>query len=74
MLQLVDDHGLLVNGILWLILLFFVLIVSITFIQLINLCFTCHRFCSRAVYTPVGRMYGVYKSYMQIEPLPIIDV
>nr|WPA70772.1 MAG: envelope protein [Pekapeka alphacoronavirus 1]WPA70780.1 MAG: envelope protein [Pekapeka alphacoronavirus 2]WPA70787.1 MAG: envelope protein [Pekapeka alphacoronavirus 1] len=76
MLQLVNDNGVVVNVLLWLFVLFFILIISITFVQLINLCFTCHRFCSSAVYRPVGRAYRVYKSFMQIQPIPldIIDV
>nr|AJD09478.1 envelope protein [Porcine epidemic diarrhea virus] len=76
MLQLVNDNGLVVNVILWLFVLFFLLIISITFVQLVNLCFTCHRLCNSAVYTPIGRLYRVYKSYMRIDPLPItvIDV
>ncbi|URD31218.1 envelope protein [Myotis bat coronavirus] len=76
MLQLVNDNGLVVNVILWLFVLFFLLIISITFVQLVNLCFTCHRLCNSAVYTPIGRMYRVYKSYMRIDPIPgtVIDV
>nr|UYF12127.1 envelope protein [Porcine epidemic diarrhea virus] len=76
MLQLVNDNGLVVNVILWLYVLFFLLIIRITFVQLVNLCFTCHRLCNSAVDTPIGRLYGVYKSYMQINPLPstVIDV
>nr|ALB08473.1 envelope protein [Porcine epidemic diarrhea virus] len=72
MLQLVNDNGLVVNVILWLFVLFFLL----TFVQLVNLCFTCHRLCNSAVYTPIGRLYRVYKSYMRIDPLPstVIDV
>nr|ANA96050.1 envelope protein [Bat coronavirus] len=70
MLQLVNDNGLVVNVILWLFVLFFLLIISITFVQLINLCFACHRLCNNVVYRPVGRVYGVYKSYMRIAPLP----
>nr|UYF12120.1 envelope protein [Porcine epidemic diarrhea virus] len=70
MLQLVNDNGLVVNVILWLYVLFFLLIIRITFVQLVNLCFTSHRLCNSAVYTPIGRLYGVYKSYMQIDPLP----
>nr|QHQ97041.1 envelope protein [Porcine epidemic diarrhea virus] len=72
MLQLVNDNGLAVNVILWL----FVLFLSITFVQLVNLCFTCHRLCNSAVYTPIGRLYRVYKSYMRIDPLPstVIDI
>nr|AYR18463.1 envelope protein [Alphacoronavirus sp.]AYR18533.1 envelope protein [Alphacoronavirus sp.] len=70
MLQLVNDNGIVVNAILWLFVLFFVLIISITFVQLVNLCFTCHRLCNNVVYKPVGKVYGVYKSYMQIRPLP----
>nr|AFE85971.1 envelope protein [Porcine epidemic diarrhea virus]AOM53010.1 envelope protein [Porcine epidemic diarrhea virus]AOM53017.1 envelope protein [Porcine epidemic diarrhea virus]QHQ97046.1 envelope protein [Porcine epidemic diarrhea virus]QMU85396.1 mutant envelope protein [Porcine epidemic diarrhea virus] len=69
MLQLVNDNGLAVNVILWLFVLF-------TFVQLVNLCFTCHRLCNSAVYTPIGRLYRVYKSYMRIDPLPstVIDI
>nr|WCC62861.1 envelope protein [Bat Coronavirus MrJX20] len=76
MLQLVNDNGLVVNVLLWLFVVFFLLIISITFAQLIQLCFTCHRLCNNVVYKPIGQVYGVYKSYMHIEPLPndILDV
>nr|WCZ56010.1 MAG: E [Myotis bat alphacoronavirus] [Myotis bat alphacoronavirus] len=76
MLQLVNDNGLVVNVLLWLFVVFFLLIISITLVQLIQLCFTCHRLCSNVVYRPIGRAYGVYKSFMRIEPLPsdILDV
>nr|WCC62492.1 envelope protein [Bat Coronavirus SkHI19] len=70
MLQLVNDNGVVVNAILWLFVLFFVLVISITIVQLINICFTCHRLCNSVVYRPVGKFYRVYKSYMQIQPLP----
>nr|UVI58106.1 envelope protein [Porcine epidemic diarrhea virus] len=70
MLQLGNENGLKVNVILWLFELFFLLIISITFVQLVNLGFTCHRLCNSAVYIPIGRLYRVYKSYMQIDPLP----
>nr|WCC62354.1 envelope protein [Bat Coronavirus MrGD17]WCC62396.1 envelope protein [Bat Coronavirus MrGD19]WCC62360.1 envelope protein [Bat Coronavirus MrGD17]WCC62378.1 envelope protein [Bat Coronavirus MrGD17]WCC62384.1 envelope protein [Bat Coronavirus MrGD17] len=70
MLQLVNDNGLVVNVLLWLFVVFFLLIICTTCVQLVQLCFTCHRLCSHVVYQPVGRIYGVYKSFMRIQPLP----
>nr|ADX59460.1 envelope protein [Chaerephon bat coronavirus/Kenya/KY41/2006] len=70
MFQLVDDNGLIINALLWLFVLSFLLLLSVTLIQFIQLCFTCHRFCSRTIYQPVGKVYLAYKSFMQIDPLP----
>lgn len=72
--RLIDDNGLVVNVILWLFVLLFVLVICITFIQLVQLCFTCHRFLNGTVYTPVYKAYRMYQSYMQIKPLPIVEV
>ncbi|APD51485.1 E protein [NL63-related bat coronavirus] len=74
--QLIDDHGLLANAIVWLLLLCFFLLISITLIKLIQLCFTCHLFFSRTLYQPVYKVYMMYQDFMRIQPIPaeVIDV
>ncbi|UZK98255.1 MAG: envelope protein [Tadarida brasiliensis bat alphacoronavirus 2] len=74
LLRLVNDNGLVVNVILWLFVIFFLLIICVTAIQVIQLCFTCHQLCNRTVYAPVRSAYRVYQDFMRIEPLPVIDV
>ncbi|QGX41953.1 envelope [alphacoronavirus sp. WA3607] len=74
LLRLVNDNGIVINVILWLFVLLFVLIICITFIQLIQLCISCHRFVSSTVYIPAYKAYKLYQNYMQITPLPVIDV
>lgn len=74
LLKLVDDSGLVINAILWVFLLIFVLILCITFIKLVQLCFTCHQLLSGAVYQPVHRAYVMYKDFMRIDPAPVFDV
>uniref|UniRef100_A0AB38ZDI8 Envelope protein n=1 Tax=Cardioderma bat coronavirus TaxID=3119326 RepID=A0AB38ZDI8_9NIDO len=70
LLKLVDDQGLVLSTILWLLILLFLLLIAITLIKLIQLCFTCHQLMSRTVYVPVYKAYTMYKEYMQIEPVP----
>nr|URD31337.1 envelope protein [Megaderma bat coronavirus] len=74
MLTLINDNGMLLSAILWLFVLFFVLLITITFIKLIQLCFACHRLMSNTVYVPVYGVYKAYKNYMQITPCPVVDV
>nr|WJJ08863.1 E protein [Bat coronavirus] len=74
LLKLIDDNGFLLNAILWVFLLIFVLILCITFIKLVQLCFTCHQLLSGAVYRPVYRAYAMYKDFMRIDPVPVLDV
>nr|QBP43272.1 E protein [Bat coronavirus]QBP43283.1 E protein [Bat coronavirus]WCC61838.1 envelope protein [Bat Coronavirus RsYN20]WCC61862.1 envelope protein [Bat Coronavirus RsYN20] len=74
MLTLVDDHGMVLSAVLWLLVLLFVLLICITIIKLIQLCFTCHKLMSNTVYVPVHNAYKMYKDYMQIAPCPVLDV
>ncbi|ACA52159.1 envelope protein [Bat coronavirus 1B] len=74
MLTLVDDHGLVINAILWLLFCISVIIICCALIQLVQLCFICHRLCSNTVYRPVYKAYKIYQDYMQIEPLPVLNV
>nr|WCC61844.1 envelope protein [Bat Coronavirus RsYN16]WCC61856.1 envelope protein [Bat Coronavirus RsYN16] len=74
MLTLVDDHGMVLSALLWLLVLLFVLLISITLIKLVQLCFTCHRLMSHTIYVPVHNAYQMYKNYMQIAPCPVLDV
>nr|WCC61724.1 envelope protein [Bat Coronavirus HlYN20]WCC61730.1 envelope protein [Bat Coronavirus HlYN20] len=74
MLTLVNDNGLIVSAILLLILLLFVLLIAVTVIKLIQLCFTCHKLMRHTIYVPVHSAYKAYKTFMQVEPLPILDV
>ncbi|QHA24705.1 envelope protein [Rhinolophus affinis bat coronavirus HKU2-related] len=73
-LKIVDDNGFFINGVLWLLVLILVLLVAITVIKLIQLCFSCHRLMSSTLYVPMYNAYMVYKSYMEVEPCPIIKV
>ncbi|ABQ57210.1 small membrane protein [Swine acute diarrhea syndrome related coronavirus] len=73
-LKIVEDDGLFINTVLWLLVLILVLLVAITVIKLIQLCFSCHRLMSNTIYIPVYNAYLVYKSYMEVEPCPIINV
>ncbi|APD51477.1 E protein [NL63-related bat coronavirus] len=74
--RLIDDNGLILNAILWLFVMIFFLVLSITFIKLVQLCFTCHYFFSRTLYQPVYKVYLAYQDYMRIAPVPadIINV
>nr|QWN56361.1 envelope protein [Alphacoronavirus sp.]QWN56370.1 envelope protein [Alphacoronavirus sp.]QWN56379.1 envelope protein [Alphacoronavirus sp.]QWN56388.1 envelope protein [Alphacoronavirus sp.] len=74
MLTLVNDNGMLISAILWLFVLLFVLLITITVIKLIQLCFTCHKLMSNTIYVPVHNAYKMYKNYMQIAPPPVFDV
>nr|WCC61935.1 envelope protein [Bat Coronavirus RaYN16] len=74
MLTLVNDNGMIVNALLWLIVLLFVLLIAITVIKLIQLCFICHKLMSNTVYVPVHNAYKMYKEFMQIPPPPVFDV
>lgn len=74
MLTLVNDHGMVLSTILWLFVILFLLLISITLIKLIQLCFTCHQLMSRTVYVPAYNAYRVYKDFMRIQPLPVIEV
>ncbi|QHA24712.1 envelope protein [Hipposideros pomona bat coronavirus HKU10-related] len=74
MFTLVNDNGMIVSAILWLIVLLFVLLIAVTVIKLIQLCFTCHKLMSNTIYVPVYSAYVMYKNFMQIDPCPVIDV
>nr|QWN56275.1 envelope protein [Alphacoronavirus sp.] len=74
MLQLIDDHGFVLNLVIWLMICCAVIVICNAVIQTVQLIFTCHRFCSSTVYTPVIAVYRVYQNYMRIDPLPVIDV
>nr|UNA01402.1 envelope protein [Civet coronavirus HKU8] len=74
MLTLIDDHGLVVNILLWLIVCICVIIICGSIIQFVQLLFSCHRLCSNTVYRPVYFAYRAYQDYMRIDPLPVIDV
>lgn len=74
-LKVVEDNGLIVNAIIWLLILVFVLLICITILKVIQLCFACHQFADRTLYTPAYGIYKMYKNYMRITPLPpIYDV
>ncbi|UED13289.1 envelope protein [Alphacoronavirus HCQD-2020] len=72
--KIVDDNGFAINAILWLLILLFILLISVTLLKLIQLCFACHQFASRTVYVPIRRVYNAYQTFMQIDPCPIVDV
>ncbi|AIA62248.1 small envelope protein [BtMr-AlphaCoV/SAX2011] len=72
LLKLIEDNGVIVNGIIWLLILIFVLLICITILKLIQLCIACHQFANRTVYSPIYSAYQWYKDYMQIAPLPPI--
>nr|WCC61868.1 envelope protein [Bat Coronavirus RfYN20] len=73
-MTLVNDHGRDSSTILWLFVILFLLLISITLIKLIQLCFTCHQLMSRTVYVPAYNAYRVCLFFMQIQPLPVIEV
>nr|URD31279.1 envelope protein [Hipposideros bat coronavirus] len=74
MLTLVNDNGLVVSTLLLLVVLLVVLLIAVTLIKLIQLCFTCHRLMNNTIYVPVHNAYKAYKTFMQVEPLPVFDV
>nr|WRO64812.1 envelope protein [Human coronavirus NL63] len=69
-LRLIDDNGIVPNSILWLLVMIFFFVLAMTFIKLIQLCFTCHYFFSRTLYQPVYKIFLAYQDYMQIAPVP----
>ncbi|UBB42449.1 envelope protein [Jingmen Miniopterus schreibersii alphacoronavirus 1] len=73
--KVVEDNGLIVNAIIWLLILIFVLLICVTILKVIQLCIACHQFANRTVYAPAYGIYKMYKDYMRIAPLPpIYDV
>nr|ADX59490.1 envelope protein [Miniopterus bat coronavirus/Kenya/KY33/2006] len=74
MLTLIDDHGLVLNVILWLIVCFCIIIICCSIIQLIQMCYACHRLCNSTIYTPARKAYKTYQDFMRIDPLPVVDV
>nr|WCC63274.1 envelope protein [Bat Coronavirus MsYN20] len=74
MLTLIDDHGLVVNILLWLIVCICVIIICSSIIQFVQLLFFCHRLCFNSVYRPGYGAYCGYQDYKGIDSISVNEV
>ncbi|ASR18940.1 envelope protein [Ferret enteric coronavirus] len=70
LLTVIDDNGVVVNSIVWLLLIIVSILCSIALLNVIKLCQTCCRLTNVVVIMPARQAYNAYKDFMNVPQAP----
>ncbi|AKG92642.1 envelope protein [Ferret coronavirus] len=70
LLTVIDDNGVVVNSIFWLLLIIVIILFSIALLNIIRLCQTCCRLTNVVVIMPARQAYNAYKDFMNVPKAP----
>ncbi|ACT10869.1 envelope protein [Feline coronavirus UU11] len=64
---IIDDHGMVVSGFFWLLLIIILILFSIALLNVIKLCMVCCNLGKTIIVLPACHAYDAYKTFMQIK-------
>nr|UVJ46731.1 envelope [Canine coronavirus] len=66
-LTVIDDNGMVISIIFWLLLIIILILLSIALLNIIKLCMVCCNLGNKIVIVPVRHAYDAYKNFMNIK-------
>nr|BAJ08259.1 envelope protein [Feline coronavirus] len=64
---IIDDHGMVVSGFFWLLLIIILILFSIALLNVIKLCMVCCTLGKTIIVLPARHAYDAYKTFTQIK-------
>lgn len=69
-LTVIDDNGVVINSIFWLLLIIVIILFSIALLNIVKLCMVCCRLSNVVIIAPARQAYNAYKDFMNIPKAP----